>query len=144
MRLARIVLLALIAVAAIVIAALPTSSSSNHSADVAAALSMAEMNNELAEGAPQQTVVNGWVARDLLAIMSEQLDEQNTATDRKVPMLLALVVLALVVIGLTDPRIHPGKETPDVPAEYPSQPTAPSAFGGVAMTPGSAPAPPAG
>lgn len=99
----RIVALILIGLAAIVVALLPASSSADHNAEVSAALAAAEANNSIAEGAPQQQVVNGWVARDLLAIISSQLDEQNAASDRKVPLLLMLGVLALVVIGCTTP-----------------------------------------
>lgn len=99
----RLVALILIGLAAIVVALLPASSSADHNAEVVAALAAADANNSIAEGAPQQQVVNGWVARDLLAIISAQLDEQNAASDRKVPLLLMLGVLALVVIGCTTP-----------------------------------------
>lgn len=111
MRAFRIVALALIGLAAVVIVLLPADTPTDHSAEVRVALAGAELNNSQAEGAPQQTVVNGWVARDLLAIISSQLDEQASSNDRKTPWLLALGVLALVVIGLTSSV--PGPSRPE-------------------------------
>ena len=48
--------------------------------DVAAILSNAEANEALADSAPQQQVVNGWVAKDLLAAIAL---EQQSATERQ-------------------------------------------------------------
>ncbi|MCE0488290.1 hypothetical protein [Ornithinimicrobium sediminis] len=39
--------------------------------------SMADLNNESAEGAPQQQVVNGWHVADLATIQIEQLEVQH-------------------------------------------------------------------
>lgn len=76
------------------------------------ALSDAELNEDRAESAPQQQVVNGWAARDLLSIIALAqadtletlggLTEQNEtvvsaviARDDRIPALLGLAVLAL-------------------------------------------------
>lgn len=128
----RIVALVVIGLAAIVVALLPASRSADHNADVVAALAAADANNSMAEGAPQQQVVNGWVARDLLAILSAQLDEQNAASDRKVPLLLMLGVLALVVIGCTTPglsgersrTVSPAAESPTADPQDAPRPVA--------------------
>jgi hypothetical protein len=53
-------------------------SATSHSSDIAGAIANGELNNGSAQGAPQQTVVNGWTARDLLAVIGHQMDEQNS------------------------------------------------------------------
>src|SRR5436305_4147863 len=51
----------------------------DRSSDISEALSNYELNNNLASSAPQQQVVNGWAAKDLLEIIAEQ---QNHAVTR--------------------------------------------------------------
>jgi hypothetical protein len=53
-------------------------------------------NQELTEGAPQQTVVNGWVARDLLEIVARQ-DAAGPAQDERPAALIAVAVLGIAV-----------------------------------------------
>lgn len=75
-------------------------------------------NDARTESAPQQQVVNGWVARDLLTIIAKQnadllrasgaIVESNGVLrtnpfDERVPALLGLGILALVWDGLTRP-----------------------------------------
>jgi hypothetical protein len=66
------------------------------------AMSDYDANDALAESAPQQQVVNGWVARDLLQIQARQLTGQIVATtDSRVPALLVVAILAIGLIGFT-------------------------------------------
>lgn len=91
---------------------------------VTTALGDAETNETLADSAPQQQVVNGWVARDLLAIIaSENVDllealgavgDQTRGVasavavrDDRVPAMLGLAVLAICWGGITAPRFSP-------------------------------------
>ncbi len=65
-----------------------------------------ESNDALTEGAPQQTVVNGWIARDLLTVMAQQTNallgaSQASASDPRIPRLLMLLVLAAALHALT-------------------------------------------
>ena len=59
-------------------------------------------NQDLTEGAPQQTVVNGWVARDLLEIIATQ-GAAGPAQDERPAALIAVAVLGLA-IGLATTR----------------------------------------
>ena len=78
------------------------------------AMSDYDANDALAESAPQQQVVNGWVARDLLQIQARQLTDildaltqENESgqivatTDSRVPALLVVAILAIGLIGFT-------------------------------------------
>lgn len=84
------------------------------------ALSDYDANDERADTAPKQQVVNGWVARDLLWISTLQnvdlleaigaLADQNSglsdavaATDDRIPALLVLTVVAVCWLGITTP-----------------------------------------
>ena len=51
-----------------------------------------EASPELVRNAPQQQVVNGWVAKDLLTVIAEQ--QSDSVTDERLPALAVLVVLA--------------------------------------------------
>jgi hypothetical protein len=78
-----------------------------------------DANNDRADSAPQQQVVNGWVAKDLLTIMAYQntdlldavggLGDQNATAsslavrDDRTPALLVLVVVAVAWFGITAP-----------------------------------------
>lgn len=59
------------------------------------AIRIGEFNELAADSAPQQQVVNGWVARDLLEIQATQLDDANAAR-RTTNLLLAGLVAVLV------------------------------------------------
>lgn len=78
-------------------------------------------NNLLTSGAPQQTVVNGWTAKDLLTIIAkEQADllraqgaivesNGNLTTqpfDERIPALLLIGVLAICWAGVSGPRLR--------------------------------------
>jgi len=67
------------------------------SADVAAVLLDDLANNSRAQGAPQQAVVNGWVARDLLTLEVDRSDIL-IAQQKRTNQLLAV---GMLVIALT-------------------------------------------
>jgi hypothetical protein len=71
---------------------------------IAAASSDFETNNGTADSAPQQSVVNGWFSRDIQTIMAEQNNDLlRTSSDRRVPALLLLGLLAFCLHCLTLP-----------------------------------------
>lgn len=76
-------------------------------------------NNARTEGAPQQTVVNGWTARDLLTVIAKENADilraqgavvdatgnlQTQPFDQRIPALLLIGVLTLCWLGLSAPR----------------------------------------
>jgi len=65
---------------------------------VRAALADADASNDTAEGAPQQQVVNGWVARDLLAVLSSQSNDQLQQQARTNQLLLVMVLTGAVLL----------------------------------------------
>lgn len=80
-----------------------------------------EANDDLAESAPQQTVVNGWVARDLLHILARVEADQLDATvasvsepDERVPAMLALALVAMAWWALTEPVRESSRRSADV------------------------------
>jgi hypothetical protein len=99
---------------------------SDRGGDIASALANYELNEGLTQGAPQQAVVNGWVAKDLLSIIAEQQNEALTRTevpppvppvvptDERIPALLGLVVLGLGLALATAPR-SPTRHTVTAP-----------------------------
>lgn len=98
---------ALLSIAAVAIWFLlaPSENSSNNadfSSDIALALANYETNNSNTQGAPQQQVVNGWVTKDLLAVLARQqnvaLSPKGAPRDNRIPAELLLVVLALALI----------------------------------------------
>ena len=70
---------------------------------ISAALSDDNANNLRAEGAPQQTVVNGWTAKDLLTIIARQNGDlmRLSSSDERIPALLLIGVLAVCWSGMT-------------------------------------------
>jgi hypothetical protein len=63
-----------------------------------------DLNNDAAESAPQQQVVNGWYVNDLLNIIA--LETGRTATqssDDRTAALLAIGVVAIALWGVTAP-----------------------------------------
>lgn len=102
-RVIGFVVIALAAIA-VVFAMEPESSGAETRAAVAGALVDAELNESGADSAPQQQVVNGWVARDLLtAIANAQADDLDREPDPRLPVLAALVVLAVCWLGVIRP-----------------------------------------
>jgi hypothetical protein len=88
----------------------------DRSNDIDDALLNYEANEALTQGAPQQSVVNGWVAKDLLTIIAEQQNEALTRdevpppvapivpNDDRIPALVGLLVLGLALALVTSPR----------------------------------------
>ena len=88
---------------------------------IESALAISELNSDNAETAPQQQVVNGWLANDLVEILAvenaqmvsqlDALSQQNVLAyeaatapeqqDERPAALLVIVVLALVLWGAT-------------------------------------------
>jgi hypothetical protein len=92
---------------------------SQYEGAIAAANLNYETNNIAADSAPQQDVVNGWFNRDMQIIMAEQNNELLRAgTDRRVPALLLLGLLAFCLHGLTSP----GKAPTGAPQPSPEGP----------------------
>jgi len=73
--------------------------STYHSA-VSAALDADTANNAKTEGAPQQTVVNGWTAKDLLTVIAQEGAGQ-APVDERPAALLVLVIIGLGLILMT-------------------------------------------
>ena len=146
MQLARQIGLAVIAVAAVAVwfvlapsepdevtAFDPTSKTYATLIDLA--LGNYDLNNENAETATQQQVVNGWVAKDLLSIMAQQntdlldavggLGDQNATAsslavrDDRTPALLVLVVVAVAWFGITAPVARREDAPTPMPVEQP-------------------------
>jgi Flp pilus assembly protein TadB len=74
----------------------------DRSDDISQALVEYELNEARTEGAPQQQVVNGWVAKDLLTIIAEQ--QNDAADDERIPALAALAVLGVALFTFTASR----------------------------------------
>jgi hypothetical protein len=124
-RLAGYLVLAVAAVAVFVVLrpkidtitpTLPTATS--YESLITSALDADTANNLRTEGAPQQQVVNGWTAKDLLTIIAKEnidiLKAQGavvdatgalntTPFDERIPALLLVGVLALCWTGLSMP-----------------------------------------
>jgi len=121
MKIARLVGLAAIAVLAVIVGVITvgaeeegTSQSTTYESVIGAALADYEANDALAESAPQQQVVNGWIARDLLEVMARQnaqlienQDSQLSSAARTNSLLqgtlavLVLGVIAVAVLGIS-------------------------------------------
>jgi hypothetical protein len=82
-----------------------TKAGTYHSA-ISAALDADTANNAKTEGAPQQTVVNGWTAKDLLTVIAQEGASQPPVDERPAA-LLVLVIIGLGLILMTT--------RPDVP-----------------------------
>jgi hypothetical protein len=109
---------------------------SDQSAAISQALSDYEQTNGLATGAPQQAVVNGWAAKDLLTIIAKQQNEALTRpavapsvppvtpNDDRIPALVGLLVLGLAptMATATPPRSTGAMATPDTQAGFALQP----------------------
>lgn len=117
------------AVGALVIALLAPSSSTTagiYELQVKAASSNWELNNGNAKGAPQQQVVNGWAAKDLLEIQAQQnndLLKLAARHDNRGPLLLMMLVFAIAWVGAWQPVLRRQPVDPEPPAEQPAEPT---------------------
>lgn len=99
---------AVLALTAVIIwFAMAPDDSSDRSRDISRALATYELNDARTEGAPQQQVVNGWVAKDLLTVIAEQ--QNDPTTDTRLPALAVLGVLGLALhIGTSSRSTTPG------------------------------------
>lgn len=83
------------------------SSKLDYSGEIAAALADYATNNASASSAPQQQVVNGWVARDLLTVLARQQDAalspKSAPHDDRIPAELLLGVLGIALMAGTGP-----------------------------------------
>jgi hypothetical protein len=70
----------------------------SHASDVSAIMMADSADQARAQGAPQQTVVNGWTTRNLLELISQQLDANQ---DPRPAALLTLAVLGLALYIFT-------------------------------------------
>lgn len=92
-----------LALAAVVIwFAMAPNESSDRSTDIAGVLSDYELNNARTQGAPQQQVVNGWAAKDLLTIIAEQ--QNGSVSDERLPALAVVLVFGLALHIATSTR----------------------------------------
>lgn len=80
----------------------------------AEALAVADLNESRAEGAPQQAVVNGWLARDLALIDISQQNDQ-LALLHFIAALLVAVVLAVAIAGFGLARARQPASPPPAP-----------------------------
>ena len=69
--------------------------------DVPEALLVDTANNARTEGAPQQAVVNGWTAKDLLTVIAR---EGAQPSDERPAALLVLVVVGIAGMIAMSPR----------------------------------------
>jgi hypothetical protein len=123
MLLARRIGAVVLAVAAVVIwFVMAPDDSSGSSSDVSRALAEYELNEARTEGAPQQQVVNGWVAKDLLAIIAEQQDQ--AVSDERLPALVVLLVFGLALHIATTPRTAEPGSLLSVPVPQSPDPSA--------------------
>jgi hypothetical protein len=98
------------------------------------ALSDFDANDARTEGAPQQQVVNGWVARDLLSIIALEQNELVEAArtahaepDNRPAALLVIAILAIALWGATSTPVRSEQlaATPPTPeTDEAQQPTA--------------------
>jgi hypothetical protein len=93
----------------------------DRSDDISQALAEYSLNEARTQGAPQQQVVNGWVAKDLLTIIAEQ--QNDAASDERMPALAGLLVLGGALFVFTSPRRI--KEEPIAPIAAPEPVSAP-------------------
>jgi hypothetical protein len=85
---------------------------------VRAALAEADVNESSASGAPQQQVVNGWLARDLMEVQIKQTNDALTLQHLTVALLVGMLI-AITIAGLTAIRT-PSAGANDGDAEVPS------------------------
>jgi hypothetical protein len=93
----------------------------DRSSDIRQALAEYELNELRTEGAPQQQVVNGWVAKDLLSIIAEQ--QSDVASDERLPALVGLLVLGAALYTFTSPRRTQDSSTTEPTPPFESEAT---------------------
>jgi hypothetical protein len=84
------------------------SPAADFASDIDSAMADYKANNVSASSAPQQQVVNGWAAKDLLEVIARTqnaaLSPQSAPRDDRIPAELMLCVLGLGVLAFTTPR----------------------------------------
>lgn len=68
---------------------------------VRSALADYDLNEALADSAPQQTVTAEWASKDLLAVIGRAEARQSGALGTKIPLLLLLGIVAICWHGVT-------------------------------------------
>ena len=118
MKVLRIVLvLAAVAVAGLGIAVALTSSYTDRSDDIDHAITISELNEDSAESAPQQQVVNGWLAADLLEIQTQQLNDiqkSQSTTNLMLGLIGAIVAIGILALVLRPTERAPAPASPAV------------------------------
>lgn len=94
-------------------------SSSGHEDRIAEIKSVDEENNEGAEGAPQQDVVNGWTTNRYLELLAE---DSFATRDPRPAALLLLLLLAGCLAWATPVTPPPPRSTPAPPNSGPPRP----------------------
>ena len=137
-----VIVLALLAAATVVAPAfLGASDRDAYEAAVQAVLRDDDRNNIRAEGSPQQQVVNGWTARDLLVIQTAQQNDALELQSRQMALLLVIVLLLAwtIVTSSTTSKSDDGHDPQTMrtgtldtsPAQpLPQRPTPPRGEGG--------------
>lgn len=99
-RVRRVGAIVLLVAAVVVTVSLgPDQSNADYGADVSETLLKYEMNSSDADSAPKQTVVNGWVAKDLLEVIAREGSDR----DRRPVWLMFLGVTGIVLyVGTSD------------------------------------------
>lgn len=88
-------------------------STSDYEDALDSALAEDVLNNTRTEGAPQQQVVNGWTARDLLAIEVQQNNDLLAAEYRQNALLFLLIAAVGWLIVSNRPAIGADETQPD-------------------------------
>ncbi len=73
-------------------------SDTGYKAAIAAALAADQTNAAASQSAPQQQVVNGWTARDLLTVIAEEGAQSAGVVDERPAALLVIVVLGVALL----------------------------------------------
>jgi hypothetical protein len=83
----------------------------NHASGIAGIEAINDSNNARTEGAPQQTVVNGWTTIDYLQLLAEQSDEMASASvrDDRPGAMLGLCVAGIALLALTTRTAAPAR-----------------------------------
>lgn len=93
------IILGVAAIAVFFIMAPDNASEISDSSDVSRVLANDDLNQSNASGAPQQAVVNGWVARDLLEVIArDQLENKQVDHRPSALLLLGLLLMVLYVV----------------------------------------------
>ena len=88
------------------------------SGDIAVVMAGDRINQDSADSAPKQTVVNGWTARDLLELVARQ---EVAASDPRPTALLTIGILALcLAIATSDASTARGRSSVTTPEPVPS------------------------